>query len=186
MDVSKFPHPSFLLHRLSFLLLVPWSSCLLFIEAIMTESHVEVEAYIKLLCEGMRSEQPGGANRLSDTLRLTCTKCNKQRLHSAPPRPILSCASSLQKSSPPDIQFTSAASCVHIIYVPNNRTEVKPRIWPFTSLKEKKNNVTREKQVTENSVAFCELVMSKCNMPDWCLRLRRRQKGSDNLRRVLT
>ena len=56
------------------------SSPLLFIEVIVTESCVDVEAYRKLLCEGMRSEQPGGENRLSDTLRLTCTKWNKQRL----------------------------------------------------------------------------------------------------------
>lgn len=52
----------------------------LFIEVIITESYVDVEAYIKPLCEGMRSEQPGGENRLSNTLRLTCTQWNKQRL----------------------------------------------------------------------------------------------------------
>lgn len=49
-------------------------SRVLFIEVIVTESSVVVEAYKKLVCEGMRSEQPGGENRLSDTLRLTCTK----------------------------------------------------------------------------------------------------------------
>lgn len=52
----------------------------LFIEVIITESYVDVEAYIKPLCEGMRSEQPGGENRLSNTLRLTCAQWNKQRL----------------------------------------------------------------------------------------------------------
>lgn len=64
---SCFPLPPLPLHSLL-------SSPLLFLEVIVTESCVDVEAYRKLLCEGMRSEQPGGENRLSDTLRLTCTK----------------------------------------------------------------------------------------------------------------
>lgn len=34
---------------------------------------------MKVVCEGMRSQQPGAENRLSDTLRLTCSERNKRR-----------------------------------------------------------------------------------------------------------
>lgn len=111
---SSPPPPSF-----SFFLLLSlaplFSSPLISSPVIITESSVDVEAYIKLLWEEMRSEQPGGENRLSDTLRLTCIMWNKQRL------PFCCCSQSdhaekVWKNPPLDMSLHQICLCDSLLY----------------------------------------------------------------------
>lgn len=140
---------------------------LLFITSlIITESHVDVAAYIKLLTEGMRSEQPGGENRLSDTLRLMF-------------RHEINSVSSSELKSPESLVTPHAAALLykHHLRGTQPRRGQNPALTLY--LIKQKEAVTRsEAGDREVAAVLRELVMSECNTADWCSGPRRQRRAA--------